>query len=84
MTEQPGREIPVSKLQPLDFRLILDDGKAAVYQAVTVDREVPGVPVYTVTVTIGSDVRREAGGTAPGVPGRDESCLRAPTRAGAG
>jgi hypothetical protein len=60
MTEQPGREIPVSKLQPLDFRLILDDGKAAVYQAVTVDREVPGVPVYTVTVTIGSDVRREA------------------------
>jgi hypothetical protein len=60
MTEQPGGEIPVSKLQPLDFRLILDDGKAAIYQAVTVDREVPGVPVYTVTVTIASDVRRKA------------------------
>jgi len=60
MTEQPAGEIPVSKLQPLDFRLILDDEKAAVYQAVTVNHEVPEVPVYTVTVTIDSAVRRDA------------------------
>ena len=60
MTEQPYGENPVSKLQPLDFRLLLDDGKAAVYQALTVDYEHPGVPVYTVTVTIASAVRREA------------------------
>lgn len=61
MTEQPGGKDPVSKLQPLDFRLILDDGVAAVYQAVTVNYELPQVPVYTVTLTIASAVLRQAG-----------------------
>jgi hypothetical protein len=61
MSEQPDGQDPVSKLEPLDFRLLNDDGKAAVYQAVTVDYEDPRVPVYTVTVTIDSAVHREAG-----------------------
>jgi hypothetical protein len=61
MSEQPYGQNPVSKLEPLDFRLLNDDGKAAVYQAMTVDYEHPRVPVYTVTVTIDSAVRREAG-----------------------
>jgi hypothetical protein len=63
MSEQPDGPDPVSKLElePLDFRLLNDDGKAAVYQAVTVDYEHPRVPVYTVTVTIDSAARREAG-----------------------
>jgi hypothetical protein len=61
MSERPYGQNPVSKLEPLDFRLLNDDGKAAVYQAMTVDYEHPRVPVYTVTVTIASAVRREAG-----------------------
>jgi hypothetical protein len=60
MSEQPDGQNPDSKLEPLDFRLLNDDGKAAVYQAVTVAYEHPQVPVYTVTVTIASAVRREA------------------------
>src|SRR5215813_1438938 len=60
MTDQPGEENPVGKLQPLHFRLILDDDVAAVYQALAVDYDRPEVPVYTVTLTIASDVRREA------------------------
>jgi hypothetical protein len=61
MSEQPDGPNPVSKPEPLEFRLLNDDGKTAVYQAVTVDYEHPRVPVYTVTVTIDSAVRREAG-----------------------
>ena len=61
MSERPDGQNPVSKLEPLDFRLLDDDGKTAVYQAMTVDYEHPRVPVYTVTVTIDSAVRREAG-----------------------
>jgi hypothetical protein len=58
MSEQPDEQYPVSKLEPLDFRLLNDDDKAAVYQAMTVDYEHPRLPVYTVTVTIASAVRR--------------------------
>ena len=60
MTEQPYSENPVSKLQPLDFRLVLDNGVAAVFQALVVDYERREVPVYTVTLTIAASVRREA------------------------
>ena len=60
MTEQPYTENPVSKLQPLDFRLVLDDGVAALFQALVVDYERLEVPVYTVTVTIAAYVRHEA------------------------
>jgi hypothetical protein len=60
MTEQPYAENLVSKLQPLNFRLVLDDGVAAVFQAPAVGYEQREVPVYTVTVTIAASARREA------------------------
>ncbi len=63
MTEQPGSygpDNPVGELQPLGFELAYDDGHAAVYQATVKDEKAPGSPVYALTVTIASSVRKEA------------------------
>ena len=64
MTEQSTDaipKIPVGKLQSLDFQLLADDGHAAVYEALVVGCEIPGSPVFAVTVTVASSVRRDAG-----------------------
>jgi hypothetical protein len=64
MTEQPsgvGPGNPVGKLQPLSFQLVADDGQAALYEALVADGKAPGSPVFAVTVTVASSVRREAG-----------------------
>jgi hypothetical protein len=64
MTEQPGGVgpgNPVGKLQPLSFQLISDDGHAALYRALVADGKAPGSPVFSVTVTVASSVRRDAG-----------------------
>jgi hypothetical protein len=63
MTEQPSSPVPdspVGELAPVNFQLQSDDGYAAVYQAV-VAGEAPDLPVYTLTVTIASSVRQQAG-----------------------
>ena len=64
MTELPGSpdpDSPVGGLAPVDFELQSDDGYAAVYQAVVNDEEAPDSPVYTLTVTVASSVREQAG-----------------------
>jgi len=63
MTEQPSSPIPdnpVGELAPVNFQLQSDDGYEAVYQAV-VAGEAPDLPVYTLTLTIASSVRQQAG-----------------------
>jgi hypothetical protein len=64
MTEQPGSpgpDSPVRGLAPVIFELRSDDGNAAVYEAVVNDEEPPDSPVYTLTVTVASSVRLNAG-----------------------
>lgn len=64
MTElpgSPGPDSPVGGLAPVDFELQSDDGYAAVYQAVVNDEAAPDSPVYTLTVTVASSVREQAG-----------------------
>ena len=64
MTEQPGSPgpySPVGGLAPVSFELLSDDGDAAVYEAVINDEEAPDSPVYTLTVTVASSVRLNAG-----------------------
>jgi hypothetical protein len=64
MTEQPSgasQEISVGEPQSLEFQLIADDDRAAVYEALLVDCKSPGSPVLALTVTVASSVRRGAG-----------------------
>jgi len=64
MTDQPGSpgpDGPVGGLAPVNFELRSDDGHAAVYEAVVNDEEAPDSPVYTLTVTVASSVRLDAG-----------------------
>jgi hypothetical protein len=64
MTEQPGSSGPddlVGPLQPLQFELERDDGRAAVYQAVVKDETAPRSPVYALRVTVASSIRKDSG-----------------------
>jgi hypothetical protein len=63
MTDQPsgaGLDNPVGTLQPLGFKLISDDGRAARYEALVGDQTAPGSPVFAVTVTIASSIQLQA------------------------
>ncbi len=63
MTEQPtaaGPQIPAGKLQPLVFKPISDDGRAAIFEALVAGGEAPGSPVFALTVTVASSVPRES------------------------
>jgi hypothetical protein len=64
MTDQPGSpgpDSPVGDLQPADFQFQGDNGTEAVYQAEVNDQTAPDSPVYTLTVTLSSALREEAG-----------------------
>lgn len=64
MTEQSNGaspEISVGAPRPLNFQLIADDGATAVYEALVVDGETPGSPVFGLTVTVASSIRRDSG-----------------------
>lgn len=64
MTEQSSGaspEISVGEPRPLNFQLIADDGLTAVYEALVVDCETPGSPVFGLTVTVASSIRRDSG-----------------------
>ena len=83
MTEQPrgaSQEISVGEPQSLEFQLISDDDRAAVYEALLVDCKTPGSPVLALTVTVASSVRK--GTRQP--PRRNQGSLRAPVQTTSG
>jgi hypothetical protein len=51
---------PVDNLQPLKFKLIDDDGHAALYQALVDGPGVPGSLVFAINLTIASSVQRSS------------------------
>ena len=64
MTEQSSDaspEISAGEPQPLEFQLIADDGRTAVYEALVVDCKTPGSPVLGLTVTVASSIQRDPG-----------------------
>jgi hypothetical protein len=64
MTTQPGGAgpvYPVGVLQTLSFQPISDNGFAASYEALVESDQVPGSPVFAITVTFASSLQQQAG-----------------------
>jgi|HubBroStandDraft_1064217.scaffolds.fasta_scaffold25039_4 hypothetical protein len=60
MTDQSSGTGPDDQLQPLDFRLISNDGHSASYEALVEVAQAPGSPEFSVTVTLASSVLSQA------------------------